>query len=33
MIGHRIGCNVTARNASGHFDAFAGAVDRVRVTA
>ena len=33
MIGHKMGCNVTARNASGHFQAFPGAVDRVRVTA
>jgi hypothetical protein len=32
MIGHRMGCNVTARNASGHYDTFAGVVDRVRVT-
>jgi hypothetical protein len=32
MIGHRMGCNVTARNASGRFQAFAGKVDRVRVT-
>ena len=33
MIGHRIGCNVTACNASGHFNAFASAADRVRITA
>jgi hypothetical protein len=32
MIGHNMGCNVTARNASGHFQAFPGKVDRVRVT-
>ncbi len=33
MIGHRMGCNVTARNASGHYDAFASAAGRVRITA
>jgi hypothetical protein len=32
MIGHRMGCTVTARNASGHFTVFTGAVNRVRVT-
>jgi hypothetical protein len=32
MIGHRMGCNVTARNAGGHFQAFPGTADRVRVT-
>lgn len=32
MIGHRMGCNVTARNASGHFEVFTPAINRVRVT-
>jgi hypothetical protein len=32
MIGHDMGCSVTARNASGRFTALAGRVNRVRVT-
>jgi Trypsin len=32
MIGHFMGCNVTARNASGHFQVFTAHVNRVRVT-
>jgi hypothetical protein len=32
MIGHFMGCSVTARNASGRFEVFPGHVDRVRVT-
>jgi hypothetical protein len=31
MIGHNMGCSVTARNASGHFETIAGLVNRVRV--
>jgi hypothetical protein len=32
MVGRRMGCNVTARNAGGHYDAFAAAAGRVRIT-
>jgi hypothetical protein len=29
MVGHSVGCSVTARNASGHFDTFAPKVGRL----
>jgi secreted trypsin-like serine protease len=29
MVGHSVGCNVTARNASGHFDTFSPAIGRL----